>query len=173
MQTAMVSKKNQIFILLFYFLLTISCKKEEKKEAINSSLNYEGGITAYINNNFFSSCAYQQGFPAFQANATFHESDSQLNLMAIDFCADGQYISLEINNFNGLGSYILSNENFARLTIANTILNTDSNHIGKIIITNIDTVNRTLAGNFYFKAIAVDTNIKAIVESGSIKNVSY
>ena len=172
----LLTMKNLLTLLSTIIILcTAGCQKEKLTKETQNGANT---FSCTINGKVFKPC---KGSGLFSTNPLFGgvliSGSTSVSIYAQCFDSDPEReINIELENFNGIGEYLLnSGNNFCRLSEYNPLKKYSSSvtQKGKVVITKDDRINYILSGTFEFEAANLnDANDIVKVESGRF-DISY
>ena len=151
--------KKILHLLLLPIVLATSCKKDGLTKETQTGANT---FSCKVNGKVFIPCEFFGNKPI---NVGYNINNSKVDLMAECILQDPmKYVSIELNNFHGVGEYTLSDSNnickYEEVYSSNAYPgaltgNTYTSNLtrnGKVIITKDDRINFILSGTFEFTA---------------------
>ena len=148
-----------LYIPLLLLFIQSSCKKEHLTKETQSGANT---FSCKINGKVFIPCEFFGNKPI---NVGYNINFTKVDLTAECILQDPiKYVSIELNNFHGVGEYILSDSNniydYEEVYSSNAYpgaltgktYTSNLTRNGKVIITKDDRINFILSGTFEFTA---------------------
>lgn len=159
----MKSMKNVFIYLMAFFMATMlgasSCKKK-----VEPTRDFE----CRVNGRYYT---YESGPNSLQCDML---GDT---VLLIGGSSNGEGVSLLRRDLTGLkiGSYdiktpgVPTSASYSNQPYEENVYRTDSIHIGKLIITEFDKVNKIIAGTFYFSAYCKKYDSAVSITDGSFR----
>ncbi|MFT3750104.1 MAG: DUF6252 family protein [Agriterribacter sp.] len=170
------------FLLLLLFLSIISCKKDKlTKETQNGANTFSCLIDGEIFKPAKSEGSLFNSDPVLYGGLAISTDYSIASITAAYKASYPQkYITIEIDNFHGVGEYLLSSgDNIITYTEYTTtdpfVVNYSSLHTlsGKIVITKDDRANTILSGTFEFTATSLNNPGRIVTVTSGRFDLNY